>query len=186
MPKTEDKNKSNRFARQCLAQALIELMNENRDFSSISVTDICSKAGFSRMAYYRNYRSKDEILKDYMHMLVEEFWNSAVERFNDVSIKSYEMILFAFEYFKSYRSYTESLINANLTSLLQDAINLYFDKYVLGDNDSWQRRYALYFYAGALYNIYVTWVKKGLKETPEEIARIVYARMNSSNAHTVG
>ena len=41
--------KQNSFARQCIGEALVQLMRE-KEFESISVTDICKTAGFSRMA----------------------------------------------------------------------------------------------------------------------------------------
>ena len=51
---TNPQIKQNSFARQCIGEALVQLMRE-KEFESISVTDICKTAGFSRMAYYRNF-----------------------------------------------------------------------------------------------------------------------------------
>ena len=43
---------------------------ENHIYDSISITDITNLAGVSRMAYYRTYNSKDEIL--IKHILDQE------------------------------------------------------------------------------------------------------------------
>ena len=59
------------FAKQCIAEALITLIEE-KEYQDISVTEICKIAGFSRMAYYRNFTNKDEILMTYMFMLVDK------------------------------------------------------------------------------------------------------------------
>ena len=42
-------------------EALIELMKQ-KPYGEITITDITKKAGVSRMAYYRNYQDKDDIL----------------------------------------------------------------------------------------------------------------------------
>ena len=41
--------------------ALLQLM-EKKPYNEITITDITKRAGVSRMAYYRNYESKDDIL----------------------------------------------------------------------------------------------------------------------------
>lgn len=38
-------------------------------------------------------------------------------------------------------------------------------------------RYELYYYSGALCNIYMKWVESGLKETPEEIAMVLVSSL---------
>ena len=169
--------KQNSFARQCIGEALVQLMRE-KEFESISVTDICKTAGFSRMAYYRNFHSKNDILVKYMNMLADKFRTDLMETYPGISSKSYEIVLFAFKYFKNYHAYAECLIKANLSSILQDGLNYYFDRYVAGTGSDISRRYSLYYYSGALFNIYTTWVKGGMNESPEELAQIVYKRMN--------
>ena len=165
------------FARQCIGEALVQLMRE-KEFESISVTDICKTAGFSRMAYYRNFHSKNDILVQYMNMLADKFRTDLMETYPGISSKSYEIVLFAFKYFKDYHAYAECLIKANLSSILQDGLNYYFDRYVAGTGSDIGRRYSLYYYSGALFNIYTTWVKGGMNESPEDLAQIVYKRMN--------
>ena len=49
-----------KLTRQCLQEALIILL-EKKNFEEISVTDICKKAGVSRMAFYSNFLSKEEL-----------------------------------------------------------------------------------------------------------------------------
>ena len=170
-------NSQNIFARECLAEALVSLMETN-DFDSISVTDICKTAGFSRMAYYRNFHSKDDILVKYMQMLADRFRQEAEATLGSIASKSYKMILFAFKYFQNYEAFASCLIKANLSSVLLDGLNYYMDKYVASANDDIRRKYALYYYSGALFNIYVTWIKGGMAESPEELAEIVCSRMN--------
>ena len=54
-------NEANVLTKECIVTALLRLM-ETKSYQSISITDITNLAGVSRMAYYRNYKNKDEIL----------------------------------------------------------------------------------------------------------------------------
>ena len=86
-------NSAHRLAIDCIYEALIQLM-EKKDYKDITITDITRKAGVSRMAYYRNYADKDEILLRHLKMYLdraeaglrerralsrEEFWRSFVQ-----------------------------------------------------------------------------------------------------------
>ena len=51
-------NTAREFTKSCIMEALLQLMH-TKDYNDISITDITARAGVSRMAYYRNYRSKD-------------------------------------------------------------------------------------------------------------------------------
>ncbi len=56
-------NESNKeFVKDCFFKALIELM-KTTPYKDITIKDICEKAGYSRMAYYRNFEDKDDIIK---------------------------------------------------------------------------------------------------------------------------
>lgn len=166
-------NQSNQFAKQCLAEALVRLMEE-REIDEISVTDICKEAGYSRMAYYRNFQSKRDILKQYMRLLADEFRREALEKYPNHSSRSYEIILFGLQYFQNIRSFAERLIQANLTSILQDGMNYYFETYMAGSESGLDRHYAMYYYSGALVNVYTFWITRGMTEPAEHVAQIIY------------
>lgn len=169
-------NAGGTFARRCLAEALVQLM-DSRDYREISITDISRRAGVSRMTYYRNYQSKEEILSDYMRTLVEQFMEEVHRKLPGTGSRSYELILYAFEYFQHYRGFALCLARANLSSILQDGLNYYMDTFVAEPDASPARRYALYYYAGALFNIYTVWMTSGMRETPEEMAQVVCRRV---------
>ena len=54
-------NAAHELAVDSMCTALILLM-ETKPYEKITITEITKKAGVSRMAYYRNYESKDDIL----------------------------------------------------------------------------------------------------------------------------
>ena len=62
------RNSVNVFAKDCIAMALIKLMKQKK-YEDITITEIADTAGVSRVTYYRNYSSKEEIITYYMDEL---------------------------------------------------------------------------------------------------------------------
>ncbi len=89
------------LARECIYTALLQLM-ENKSYDQITIQDIVDRAGVSRMAYYRNYQTKDEILEkhlddvlskylpegndDEIDVLSLEFWKDFIQEFRNDSL----------------------------------------------------------------------------------------------------
>lgn len=63
---------TSQLSKECLYTSLLQLM-ETTPYDQISITDITARAGVSRMAYYRNYESKDDILLQRMEELLSDF-----------------------------------------------------------------------------------------------------------------
>ena len=96
-------NSAHKLAIDCIYEALIRLMNK-KQYQDITITDITKKAGVSRMAYYRNYTDKDEILLRRLRMYLDqaeadlqskhdlsqkEFWMNFVQSQQTDSINDY-------------------------------------------------------------------------------------------------
>ena len=73
-----------KLTRQCLQEALIILL-EKKKFEEISVTDICKKAGVSRMAFYSNFLSKEELFKHIVTTLNSDFISAVGTPFSSVT-----------------------------------------------------------------------------------------------------
>ena len=54
-----------KYTKDCLVQALMRLLQE-KPLSSISITELAAEAGISRMTYYRNYQSIDDVLLSHL------------------------------------------------------------------------------------------------------------------------
>lgn len=54
-------SQTNVFAKECIVLALLKLIYI-KPLSSITVSELCEKGGVSRMTFYRNYDSKEDIL----------------------------------------------------------------------------------------------------------------------------
>lgn len=168
------------FTKRCIAEALINLMM-SKEYQDISISEICKASGYSRMTYYRSFSSKDDILITYMTILADQFRHDVITKAPQADSRSYEILLYAFRYFGEYHRFVECLAKANLSSVLQYGINYYMDTYLVGRDESIQKHYAVYYYAGGLFNIFSVWIANGMQETPEEMAQTVFERMNKKH-----
>jgi len=146
------KNPSNLLARKCIAAALSQLLKE-KSFSSITVSELTKKAGVSRMTYYRNYSSKEDIFEAYLE---------------DALIT----------YVKKHHEFLDNLFKCGYGHLFLNAIDQYVMYRWKKEDDSLDHIYRLHAFSGALYNSYIHWSLGGARESPEEMAkalRLVFA-----------
>lgn len=175
MCNTSDSNKTkrNRFTRMCIGEALISLMGQ-KDYDSIKISDIVAKAGISRMTYYNYYRSKDEIIEDYLQEMVAEYLHSAADEEAQNRIggfQDYEHVLHALKFFDQYANFFMTLVHAGLYSIIINAVNQFMVEQILPIYP--RSVYRLYYYSGALLNTFLKWEEGGKAEPVEEIAEII-------------
>lgn len=164
----------NRFIKECIAKALVELMKE-KDLKDISITEITHKAGVSRMSYYRNYYYKEDILNSYMDEILSSYNDFRVSFISNNGYSIYPIILHVFETFKEHKDFVLALDRSNLSSVIQNKLNEYIKEvYNATDVNS---TYHVIMFSGALYNSCKTWLINGLKEEPKFLARIFVERM---------
>lgn len=161
----------NQYIRMCIAKALIHLL-ESKNLEEITITALAKAANVSRMTFYKYYSSKQEVLVDYMYELMNEYMESANRRRDIGHFQDQRHICHFFSFFKEHNKEIMTLINADMYSIVINAVNTYMEVYVLPESK--YSKYELYYYAGALCNIYIQWLNNGMVETPEEIAMIVY------------
>lgn len=66
------KQEANAIVIESITQALLELMKV-KDFSSITVTDLTKRAGVGRVSFYRNFESKEDVIRKHLAALLEEW-----------------------------------------------------------------------------------------------------------------
>lgn len=158
--------KRNQFTRMCIGDAVIELMNE-KPFDKIKVSDITRKAGVSRMTFYKYYGSKEEVVEDYLNEIVTGYMNENRESFSE-DYPNYESTLHALEYFDQYSKFFLGMARGGLYSLLIEYVNRYVENRVVPYYKV--SSYKVYYYAGAILNIFIKWEEKGKDKTKEAIA----------------
>ena len=153
------------FSRNCLSEALIELLEEN-ELSDISIQDIVDKAGFSRMAYYRNFKDKNELLDHYLDSVFEEFIKNTKLSFRNMGAERFHFEIFNFFGSEKVSNLIALLIKRRLVGHLHEQ----FIKRTYGGFLPNQNEYFYTYTAGGYFSVIIEWIKNGKKETPEQMA----------------
>lgn len=153
------------LSKRYIAESLIALMNK-KDYSKITIRDITDKAGLSQMAYYRNFNSKDEIIKYHLDSITNDFIKRTNIVFDFNNLNNYLITLFT--HLEEQKELGITLLKNNLIHYVKDE----FDKIFKNKSLSLKEEYNYYFISGGLYNIYYYWLKNGCKESPKELANM--------------
>jgi AcrR family transcriptional regulator len=151
-----------------ITEALLILM-QKQDFHKITVTDITNKAGVGRVSFYRNFESKENVLRKHLNKITDDFIERMNFDFRRDAHKFYIMGLFL--HLESQKEIIELLRKHNMLFLIKDE----FDRAFLKRNDENTPIYTCYMAAGAYYNLFYYWVLNGYKEKPEELAELEFS-----------
>ncbi len=164
-------NKRTRFTRMCIGEAVFDLMNK-KEYEKIKISDIVKRAGVSRMTFYHYYETKEDALTDFFHEIVAGYVRDRVKHPEENGeFQSDGSIVHALKYFDQYRGFIQKLVDAGLYQIVLNAMNDYMLKRVKPRYHI--SEYELYFYGGALLNVFMKWQENGKKESPEEIAAMI-------------
>lgn len=154
-----------------IAEALLSLM-KYKPLQNISIKELVKKAGVSRMTYYRYFSSKEEILACYLEHILSEYENQ-VDKSHADSFHSYEHVLSSLLFFQKYKTFALCLRDTGMEGLLLDALNDYVKKQSGFSSKKPVRAYSYYFYAGALFNVYMQWILEDTITPATELASII-------------
>ena len=155
------------FSKQCLAQALFDLL-ENKRFDEISIQDIVDKAGFSRMAYYRNFNNPTEIIDFYVASFFDKFISESHLSYKIMGAKVFFITLFEFLNTSDTKKIVSCLFKSKMLShFFNEMVRRSEGGFVANQNE-----YFYSFVAGGIIGAYLRWIKNNYKESPEEMADI--------------
>lgn len=175
-------NKRTRFTRMCIGEAVFDLMNK-KEYEKIKISDIVKRAGVSRMTFYHYYETKEDALIDFFHEIVAGYVRDRAKNPDvDGNFQTEGSIIHALKYFDQYRGFIQKLSDAGLYQIVLNAMNDYMVKRVMPRYHI--PEYELYFYGGALLNVFMKWQDGGKKETPEEIAAVIQSGLIRGEAET--
>ena len=170
---SREHNKRTRFTRMCIGEAVFVLMDK-KEYEKIKISDIVKTAGVSRMTFYHYYETKEDALADYFHEIVagyiRECRTEKIDRFRDR-----RSIVHALNYFDQYEVFIDKLVHARLQYILWNAMNDYMSKRIMPKYKI--PEYELYFYGGALLNVFLKWEQDKKKESAEDIADSIIKSM---------
>lgn len=144
---------------------------KNNDIENISISDMTRIAKVSRMAYYRNFNSKVEIIDFYLDDVLTDMTDLLENDFN----------FWTLEYGRAYltvmKKHKERILLLHQIGLSGMVLNRFTitNEELAGDMPRNSiERYRLYYAAGASYNGTIEWLKGGCIESVEDMAQSLY------------
>ena len=164
----------NKITKESIFTSLMILM-EKKNFNDISVTEIAKKAGVSRMAFYRNYNLKEDIIINNLDEFFQEYSNQIL---SSEKINNYEIVCLYFAHFRKHERLMKNLNNSNLTYIILERCtgflhSLFHDIMFMRSCSEEEDRYCIEFLAGGFYKVLIEWAKSGMKESDEDMAKIL-------------
>lgn len=164
MEKKKSRNPVSERSKRWLTLALLELMEE-KPYEQITVIEIATRADLVRQTFYKNFSSKNDVLRQYLGFLFQEY----IERYSqNIHWNIHKLSCGYFEFWTDHKDFLELLIRHNLTYLLTEQYKKFFEE--IGhsieankimndkvDRNSPQYFYVLSFLAGALTSMLVDW-----------------------------
>lgn len=179
----EENYSQHEYTKQCIYDALMSLM-EGKELGELTITEITRRAGVSRMAYYRNFESKEDILRSYLDDLFLNYVNTL--RINgDFSFQSF--ILTALGIFRKHHTLMSEIKKENLESMLINQFEGYLDMlssviYREIHSESGYLSYYSSFLAGGVANLILRWIGEGMLQSDAQMQRMI---MDFVNLETV-
>lgn len=161
------KKKLNFVIKESITEALLLLMRK-KNYEEISITEITKLAGVSRISFYRNYDSKEDILVKYMfERSMNEF-----ERLRAESVE--EKLVAMFKVISHISDIIDLLYSQQLSHLF-----LHYLKVVTGakNEHSNTEAYIKSMTTGICFGALDEWIRRGRQESAEEMVIILQSVM---------
>lgn len=156
------KQEANALVIECITSALLEMM-KTKPFDFITITDLTKRAGVGRVSFYRNFESKEDILRKHIKNLLHE-WSKKYDGKENFNL--HEAV---FEYFYQNRNLYILLYKHGLSHISLQSIT---DACGPKPEQPNALAYVTAFIAYGLYGWVEEWFKRGVQETPKELVEL--------------
>ena len=166
-------------SKQWILEALLKLMEE-KNYEKITIKELTARADLDRKTFYRNFRSKEEVL----YLQLQELCDLYIQMLQDLpQLSAYSVTEAYFSLCRQYAHFFMLLKRNNLLFLVLQK----FDEYLPAINDLFlsnpvyrgKSKQELIYQAGGFWNITIHWINDGMEESPEEMAVVISSIMPS-------
>ena len=155
----------NTYVKKQITAALLALLKE-KNLSDISVSELTSKAEIGRVSFYRNYQSKEDILKEESNRLIQE-WGKMYESNPESAPETLFPSLF--DFYRDHRDFYTTLYNAGMSSIMMETI---IGTIQITTEMPNLEAYMKSFWAYGIYGWMLEWIKRGMQESGKELSAL--------------
>ncbi len=154
----------NRLVNESLRGALVILLKDT-EYDKITISGICLKAGVSRMAFYGNYKTKDDLLEAIVEDLNKTIYAEIGSPFLVETTINWYRNFFRLIYEK------RELISRIFDAGFRKKYFFFVNKIILNTPMiSSAEKYRRLIWSGGIENVIVYWFENGMTETPDRLA----------------
>lgn len=157
------KNATNEIVRHSITEALERLM-QRKPFGEITVTELVRLAGVGRVSFYRNFRSKEEVLVRKLDEAGQAWWDDYRVR------PEADYVLGLFQHAAGMKDFALLLYRHDLSHLLLRNIN---DCMGPAPGHSDEEAYRAACLAGSVFGVLDEWIKRGMTDSPERMSSLL-------------
>ena len=173
-----------KYTREWTFEALYKLL-QIKQFNEIKISEIIDKAGISRATFYRNFDSKEDIVKIKVKSMFNDFHKMMLQ-FYQINQPADETMLIA-EFFKRVddeEKLIDTVIKSNLEYVMIDGIlnimNYYKNRfYELVKSNKKTEEYIMDMVASSCWTLLSRWHKSGKEESASRLAKIYLGAFRS-------
>lgn len=152
--------------------ALKEMMLKNMDYYSVTVKELCEKAGFSRRTFYLHFESVDEVLLLLQQDIAESLYTAFKSRENSIDTKT--IVRACFTVIES-DAFVRKLIITPRSMQLTEVVRSILISYIKSNykssnkNDEFFQHMSSILYQDTMITIYKEWSKQKNNISLDEI-----------------
>ena len=152
----------NTYVKRQITDALLSLMKK-KSLSDISVSELTDKAGIGRVSFYRNYQSKEDILREESDRLIKE-WGLLYESNPESAPETLFPSLF--DFYRDHREFYTTLYQAGMSSIMMETI---IGTIQITPEMQNLEAYMKSFWAYGIYGWLHEWIRRGMQESGKEL-----------------
>ena len=152
----------NTWVKRQITAALLDLLREKK-LADISISELTEMAGVGRVSFYRNYQTKEDILREESDRLIQE-WGKLYE----ANPESAPETLFPslFDFYREHRDFYTTLYEAGMSTIMMDTI---ISTIQITPEMPNMEAYMKSFWAYGIYGWMLEWIKRGMQESGSEL-----------------
>ncbi len=145
---------------ESLTEALLQLAAQ-KPLKDVNISELCTRAGVSRISFYRNFKSKEDILVQHLSACTDSWWES----FSQLPEQEFYQRFWPelLDLYRQNASLIQLLYSNDSSHLLKDHI---FQCCRIGEEQNERDAYTRAALAGALYGMVDEWIRRGMGEVP--------------------
>lgn len=174
-------NKRNQKSEDAIRKAYLNLVISRDEISSITVSDVCKRAGINRTTFYAHYIDMDDLIDSIYEWMMREFLNIFTDEI--------ESEHHSFDFLKLFRNIKENQIFYRLYFKLGFDFKQIFLKNgesfdIAGSyfKDTSHVDYHVEFFSAGITAIIKKWLNSGCQEEPEVIGKILQEEYQKKNS----